>query len=475
MNEAAFSQFAGLALTYLLRSLLAYALFGLICRFLQDAQLRFQLCGIFLGGLVTAWLGLLVWPGLPALSGSARVSHPVLSAFPWLWTVHLALTPRLATVLSPARWVYVVILTLLLLRFCLRFRSLQILLRASPAPPEALAVLFESVRSDTRVARCELRLVTDLRSPAATGWWRPRVLLPHDFVPRLETQQLVDILRHELMHVRRRDYLWDMLATVGCCLVFFHPAGWLVRRRLRRERELVCDEGVVEGSGVHRLEYATCLTTLATWRWLAEPGHAGPIDFLSSPSLLAARVYALVSPQKAPYSVCKKALFGVLAMTALGVGQSIVPEVAVTSTGRESVPRAAARIQESFALSQPTQKTEQALPGAGLPEAERPRMPKRHHPLASGATTSDPSSRLTPVTRMGSSSPVFPSSYETESQGSSMRHRLRWGLMQKVGTWTIHTVRFGVTRIGLMGGSKPQSRPSGEGLAPGLQNSTDPL
>jgi len=474
MNEAAFPSFASIGLTYLLRSVLAYALFWLICRFLRDAQLRFQLCGIFLGGLVMAWLGLLVWPGLSAFSGSDLAAHPAVSGFPWLWTLHLTLSPRLATVLSRARWVYVAILSLLLLQFCVRFRRLQILLRASPAPPEALAALFESVRSDTRVSRCELRLVTDLRSPAATGWWRPQVLLPHDFVPRLETQQLVDILRHELIHVRRRDYLWDMLATLGCFLVFFHPAVWLVRRRLRRERELVCDEAVVEGSGLRRLEYATCLTTLATWQWVPEPDHAGPIDFLSSSSLLAARVQALVSPQRAQYSVCKKAFFGVLAATALGVGQWLVPEVAVTSTWPGSVPPAAAKTPESIAPSQPILKTEQALPKAGPLARDRPRPPKRHPP-ANGAVAADPHSRLTPVTRMGSSSPVFPGSYKTENQGSSMRHRSRWGLMQKVGNWTIHTVRFGVTRIGLMGDSKHSGRPSGDGLVPGLENSADPL
>src|SRR4029077_2531336 len=142
------------------------------------------------------------------------------------------------------------ILALLVLQFCGSFWKLRMMLYASQPPSEALSELFESLRSDTRASRCELWLVPDLRSPAATGWWRPKVLLPHDFLPRLETQQLIDVLRHELMHVLRWDYLWDRLATLGCYLLFFHPAAWLVRRRLRWERELVCDEGVVEGPDI---------------------------------------------------------------------------------------------------------------------------------------------------------------------------------------------------------------------------------
>src|SRR4029077_14584403 len=202
------------------------------------------------------------------------------------------------------------ILALLLLRFGASFWKLRTVLCASQPPSEALSALFESVRSGTPASRCELWLVPDLRSPAATGWWRPKVLLPQNVVPRLETQHLVDVLRHELMHVRRRDYLWDRLATLGCYVLFFHPAVWLVRRRLRWDRELVCDEGVVEGSDARRLEYATCLTTLASRGWLPDEKHVGPIDFLSLPSLLGSRVPAPVSPRRVQHSARKKAALG---------------------------------------------------------------------------------------------------------------------------------------------------------------------
>src|SRR5258708_18152023 len=101
-------------------------------------------------------------------------------------------------------------------------------------------------------------------------------------------------------------------------------------RRLRWERELVCDEGVVERSRERRLEYAGCLTTLASW-WFLEEEIAGPVDFLSSPpSLLAARVRALLTRPTAPYSKCKKAGVGLLATGALSLVVWLVPEVAVT-------------------------------------------------------------------------------------------------------------------------------------------------
>ena len=475
MDQAG-SLFASVWLTYLLRAVVAYAIFWLTCRFMRDPHLRFQLCGVFLGGMVMAWFGLLVRPGLPTLSVSGSAASTSVSAFPWLWTLHLALAPRAAIVLSRAWAAYVAILALLLLRFGASFWKLRTVLCASQPPSEALSALFESVRSGTRASRCELWLVPDLRSPAATGWRRPKVLLPHDFMPRLETQQLVDVLRHELMHVRRHDYLWDRLATLGCYVLFFHPAAWLVRRRLRWDRELVCDEGVVEGSDVRRLEYATCLTTLASWWWLPDEKHAGPIDFLSSPSLLTARVRALVSPRRGDYSARKKAALGIMASTGLAVVVWVVPDVAVTSTWSEPTRRSSARIQEPPAQPPPILKS------------QRPHLPKRHKPLMSTVIAPDQYSRLTPVTEIPSrysrftpaseipsSSPVLPTPYEVQNRRSSARQPMQWGFVRKVGSWTVNTVKFGVTRLGSIGGGKRQSQSSGDLPQPAPENSTDPL
>ncbi len=351
MSTEAVLAFASLWLTYLIRSAGAYLLLWVLCRLIQNSHVRFRLCGIFLGGMVAAWLGLLLLPSLSTLFSSDRVALPIVPAPHWSWSLNSALVLPLTTVLFRAPWTYVAVLTLLLLKFCRPFRQLRTLLRASQPPSEALSVLFELIRTGTNAPRCELRLVPGLRSPAASGWWRPKVLLPNELLPRLEAQQLADILRHELIHVRRRDYLWDRLATLGCYLVFFHPVGWLARRRLRWERELVCDEDVAERSDERRLEYASCLTTLANW-WFLEEDIAGPVDFLSSPpSLLAARVRALVARKTGPYSSYRKALVGLLATASLSLVVWLVPEIAVTFS--RSAPRNAAEIQR-FPRSAPT-------------------------------------------------------------------------------------------------------------------------
>ena len=54
---------------------------------------------------------------------------------------------------------------------------------------------------------------------------------------------------HELVHVRRADYLFNLLAVVGLVLYWFHPLVWLAVRRLRETGEQVCDDSVVEMLG----------------------------------------------------------------------------------------------------------------------------------------------------------------------------------------------------------------------------------
>lgn len=473
MNDVA-SSFASIWLTYLLRSLAAYAIFCVLCRVIRDPRLRFQLCVVFMAMMVMGWLGSLVHQGPPAIVVSQGAADPTVSGFPWPWTLHLALSPSLAILLSRAWWMYVASLTLLLLQFCARFWRLRILLRGSEPPSEALQARFESLRSLLQASQCELLLVPGLRSPAAAGWWRPKILLPRDLLSRLDPQQLGYVLRHELMHVRRRDYLWDSMATLGCYLVFFHPAVWLVRQRLRRERELICDEGVVQDSDIHRLEYAACLTTVAGWRWPPEAEAGNTIEFLPSTSLLAARVHALASPPAADYSPRKKALFVFSASAALAATAWIAPDVAVTNTwsgARQS------KVQESPTRTSPV--LDQHEP---LLKTEQPVRRRRHKMAVPEIVAADHYSRLTPVQQFHSTpstpSPgvpsILPASNEEQSHEGSVGSPKRWGFARRVGTWTVHGVKLGVAKLGAI----RQKRQNNSAEAPPelkLDNSTNPL
>jgi len=101
--------------------------------------------------------------------------------------------------------------------------------------------------------------------PTVIGWLRPVILLPASCLVRLSPAQLEAILAHELAHIRRHDYLVNLLQSVVETFLFYHPAVWWVSRCVREERELCCDDLAVEICG-DRIAYARALATLEALR-----------------------------------------------------------------------------------------------------------------------------------------------------------------------------------------------------------------
>lgn len=131
----------------------------------------------------------------------------------------------------------------------------------SPAPRhvrQALSRLASALRL-RRVAQVAQSALVDV--PCVVGWLRPLVLLPASALTGLSARELESVLAHELAHVRRGDWLVNLLQTAAETLLFYHPAVWWVSRQIRCQRELCCDDlalSVVKD----RAQYARALTAL---------------------------------------------------------------------------------------------------------------------------------------------------------------------------------------------------------------------
>ena len=99
--------------------------------------------------------------------------------------------------------------------------------------------------------------------PTLVGWVRPVVLLPAAALSGLTPEQLEAILAHELAHVRRHDYLVNLLQSLVETLLFYHPAVWWVSAEVRAEREHCCDDLAVAVCG-DRLVYVSALAELTS-------------------------------------------------------------------------------------------------------------------------------------------------------------------------------------------------------------------
>ena len=102
--------------------------------------------------------------------------------------------------------------------------------------------------------------------PVVIGNLRPVILIPVGLLAGLPAAQVEAILLHELAHIRRADYLVNLLQTLVEGLLFYHPAVWWISSAIRTERENCCDDLVVLTNGDAH-EYAIALTALAENRW----------------------------------------------------------------------------------------------------------------------------------------------------------------------------------------------------------------
>lgn len=101
--------------------------------------------------------------------------------------------------------------------------------------------------------------------PTVVGWLRPVILIPVASLAGLSRSQLEAVLAHELAHIRRHDYLVNLLQHAVETLFFFHPAVWWVSKKVREEREHCCDD-IAAGVAGNALNYARALATLEEQR-----------------------------------------------------------------------------------------------------------------------------------------------------------------------------------------------------------------
>lgn len=85
--------------------------------------------------------------------------------------------------------------------------------------------------------------------PGVFGLWRQRILIPEGMETALTPAEFEAVLLHEWSHVQRRDNVAAVVQMLTEAIFWFYPVIWLVGRRLNEERELACDQSVLEHAG----------------------------------------------------------------------------------------------------------------------------------------------------------------------------------------------------------------------------------
>jgi bla regulator protein BlaR1 len=113
--------------------------------------------------------------------------------------------------------------------------------------PAAWLTAFESIMERLRIQRNVAFYLSDkVNVPLVIGYFKPIVLFPIALASQLDIDQVEAILIHELSHIRRNDYLLNLVKMVIETVLFFNPFVWLSSRFIQIEREHACDDLVLK-------------------------------------------------------------------------------------------------------------------------------------------------------------------------------------------------------------------------------------
>lgn len=245
---------------------------------------------------MVAMIASFVVTAIGAGSSSPRFATPAFTAF----AVHSAAvqTGEAQDVATPlGSWAVVAwmagVAILLVRRAGGWLRARRMLTRAAVSAEQHWLERLDRLRERMGIARA-VTLVESAwaDTPSVVGWLRPVVLTPAGWLMGLPVEQAEAVLMHELAHVRRHDYLVNLMQSVVEDLLFYHPAVWWVGRVIRSERENCCDDVVVAMGGDVR-SYARTLASLEGLR-------AGEPAMAATGGQLAERIRRLVRPPAGP-------------------------------------------------------------------------------------------------------------------------------------------------------------------------------
>ncbi len=112
-----------------------------------------------------------------------------------------------------------------------------------------------------------------VRSPLVVGYLKPMILFPIGAINKLNTQEVEAILAHEIAHVLRNDYIFNIIQSVIEALFYFHPAVWWISANIRAERENCCDDVAIALCG-NSMTYAKALVSLQEMAYYPSPQMA---------------------------------------------------------------------------------------------------------------------------------------------------------------------------------------------------------
>jgi len=235
-----------------------------------------------------------------------------------------------ASVLQWFFWIWLVGVALLSAWHAAAWALSQMLRRRGVTPSDDVLALVGRIARRLRIRRAVVvRQTLKAAAPMVIGWLKPALVLPASILTGLTPSELEAVLAHELAHVRRHDYLVNLVQTVVETLLFYHPGVWWLSCRIRSEREF-CADDLAMSVCQRRDVYARSLLALA--EMVRAPSHRA-VAATGGHFLTRIRRIVHLSDQRSPTRQFARhsAVVAVMATACLGIvliaiGQSEPPK-----------------------------------------------------------------------------------------------------------------------------------------------------
>lgn len=154
-----------------------------------------------------------------------------------------------------------------------------------------------------------------IKVPMVLGHFKPLILVPLGLINGLSMEEVDAILRHEIAHIKRRDYLVNILQRVAEILFFFNPAVLWVSNRIKTEREHCCDDLAVSNVTT-KMDYIKALVSCQEFASVT-PSYVMAIN--GGKSQLVHRVQRLISSRNQSLNNLEKVIIGLVLISTVGL------------------------------------------------------------------------------------------------------------------------------------------------------------
>lgn len=254
------------------------------------------------------------------------------------------------------------------------------------AKPVAVSWSLSAGLDKLRGGRVAICTTEKLDRPSVIGFLAPRILIPAWLIGKLTTGELEQIVLHEAEHLRRSDDWTNLMQKLALIAFPLNPALVWMERRLCREREMACDEGVVRITNAPRA-YAACLANLAE-RGLERQAEALSLGAWHKRSELVHRVHRILLRKRGMSRAATATLLAVVgcALLAATVEMARAPELVAFVPRQKALAMSPARQQQMAALlAQESADAKIMLPPGYRAEPAKAVLPQVHRGSQVGA------------------------------------------------------------------------------------------